>query len=68
MKKLLIGLSVITFFIAMYFASLAYKVFTGGDLAWDLDKIYMNVGYCALFLSLTVYFLHLNDQKKHRNE
>lgn len=68
MNKVFIGISALTFIVAMYFASIAYKVYVGGDLAWDLDKIYLNVGYCALFLSFTVYLLHLKDQRKEKNE
>ncbi|WP_243385153.1 protein YpmT [Bacillus kexueae] len=68
MKKIWMAGSILSSLIAVYFLSLAYKVFAGGDLAWDLDKIYLNVSYAALCLSLTVYFLHLKDQNKEREE
>ncbi|MDQ0162777.1 protein YpmT [Bacillus alveayuensis] len=66
MNKIFITASIITFLIAIYFAGIAYKIYLGGDLAYDLDEIYMNIGYCALFLSIGVYSLHLRDQKKQK--
>jgi len=63
MKKALIFASLITFFIAIYFAGTAYKLYLGGDI-YDFDKIYLNIGYCSLFLSIAVYALHLKESKK----
>lgn len=62
MKKVLLFASVVTFLIAIYFAGTAYKFYLGGDI-YDLDKIYINVGYCALFLSIAIYSLHLKESE-----
>ncbi|WP_456687930.1 protein YpmT [Aeribacillus sp. SP014] len=42
---------------------MAYKQYLAGNLDYNLDKVYINVGYCALFLSIAVYVLHLREHK-----
>ncbi|WLR43310.1 protein YpmT [Bacillus carboniphilus] len=63
-KKLFLVASLITFFIAVYFGSIAYMEF----MKEDMDEVYLNVSYCALFLSFGFISLQIkeNREKYHR--
>lgn len=63
LKKIYSIASIVMFLLAVYFGGMAYKQYLGGNLDYNLDKVYINVGYCALFLSVAVYTLHLREQK-----
>ncbi|MBD1381588.1 protein YpmT [Metabacillus arenae] len=59
MKNIYIIFFAIAILISVYFAGVAYLSF----IDENMDKVYLNVGYCALFLSGAIYTLHLNEQK-----
>ncbi|KKB75016.1 MULTISPECIES: protein YpmT [Bacillus] len=44
----------------LYFAALAALSFFDDDM----DKMYLNIGYCALFLSIMVFTLDVKKRKK----
>ncbi len=63
LKKIYLIASIVMFLLAVYFGGMAYKQYLTGNLDYNLDKVYINVGYCALFLSIAVYVLHLREHK-----
>ncbi|KAA6451766.1 protein YpmT [Bacillus swezeyi] len=51
--------SLLSLLFSLYFGSLAAFSFFDENM----DKLYLNVGYCALFLSIMIFIL---DVKKHK--
>ncbi|USK32192.1 protein YpmT [Bacillus sp. F19] len=62
MKDVYMLFSVAGLFISMYFGGIAYFAY----VEEKTDEVFMNVSYCAIFLSAAVYSLHLKDEKKRR--
>ncbi|MFC0164281.1 MULTISPECIES: protein YpmT [Bacillus] len=54
--------SLITLLISLWFGGLAYV----SMLNENMDQVYLNIGFCALFLSAMVFTLDLKDRKKQR--
>ena len=60
MKNKLVIFGVFAIFLALIFGGIAYQQFA----AEKMDEVYKNIGYCTLFLSITVYIWHVKDEKK----
>ncbi|MFO6498809.1 MULTISPECIES: protein YpmT [Bacillus] len=51
------------------FLSLLFSFYFGGLAAFSfvdehMDKMYLNIGYCALFLSIMIFTLEMKKHKK----
>lgn len=62
MKKVYLYFSLITLLISLWFGGLAYISL----MEENMDQVYLNIGFCALFLSVMVFALDLKDRKKQR--
>ncbi|ALC81337.1 protein YpmT [Bacillus gobiensis] len=62
MKNVYLYFSLITLLISLWFGGLAYV----SMLNENMDQVYLNIGFCALFLSAMVFTLDLKDRKKQR--
>ncbi|MGG3643033.1 protein YpmT [Bacillus gobiensis] len=62
MKNVYLYFSLMTLLISLWFGGLAYV----SMLNENMDQVYLNIGFCALFLSAMVFTLDLKDRKKQR--
>lgn len=60
MKRIYQYFSLLSFTFSLYFGWLAYHHLA----AEDMDQMYLNVSYCALFLSVMVFTFGMRDRKK----
>jgi hypothetical protein len=63
MKNVYMYVSLIALCFSLWFGGLAYVSL----LDENMDQVYINIGFCALFLSAMVFSLDLKDRKKQRN-
>lgn len=62
--KNIFGIAIIvTTLLAIYFGGVAYAQYTDEKM----DEVFLNIGYCALFLSCAVYAWHLREEKQNNN-
>ncbi|ADM38165.1 protein YpmT [Bacillus spizizenii ATCC 6633 = JCM 2499] len=60
MKRIYQYFSLLSFTFSLYFGWLAYHHLA----AEDMDQMYLNISYCALFLSVMVFTFGMRDRKK----
>ena len=60
MKNKLVIFGAAAIFLALIFGGVAYQQFA----AENMEKVYLNIGYCTLFLSIAVYLWHVKDEKQ----
>lgn len=60
MKRVYQYFSLLSFTFSLYFGWLAYHHLA----AEDMDQMYLNISYCALFLSVMVFTFGMRDRKK----
>lgn len=60
LKDLFLMISAAGLMISLYFGGMAYFAYAEEKY----NEVFMNVSYCAVFLSASVYSLHLKDEKK----
>ncbi|AZB43243.1 hypothetical protein CEF21_13535 [Bacillus sp. FJAT-42376] len=66
-RKYILG-SVIFLLIGLYFAGIAGIQFMDEKVEENMDIVFTNISCSALFFCITVYLLHLKDEKTKRAE
>ncbi|MTH52063.1 hypothetical protein GKZ89_01500 [Bacillus mangrovi] len=67
-RKYILG-SVVFLLVGLYFAGIAGIQFMDDNIEQNMDIVFTNIAYSALFFGGTVYLLHLKDEKsKSANE
>ncbi|MGD6815868.1 protein YpmT [Metabacillus sp. 84] len=64
-RKYILG-SVIFLLAGLYFAGIAGIQFMDEKVEENMDIVFTNIAYSALFFCITVYLLHLKDEKTNR--
>ncbi|MDA1475374.1 protein YpmT [Bacillus changyiensis] len=62
MQRIYRYFSLLAFLFSLYFGGSATLSFFAENLA----KMYLNIGYCALFISVMIYTLHVVENEKNR--
>ncbi|MFC0274343.1 protein YpmT [Metabacillus herbersteinensis] len=60
MKNIFVTVSLLAILLALYFGGVAFQKFEEENM----DEVYLNIGYCALFLSSSVYSWHLKEERQ----
>lgn len=63
MKNKFVIFGFISILISLFFGGVAYQEL----VAENMDEVYLNIGYCTLFLSIAVYMWHIKDEKQKNN-
>ncbi|KKI88683.1 hypothetical protein WQ54_29660 [Bacillus sp. SA1-12] len=63
MKNKFVLFGIVAILISIIFGGFAYQHF----VAENMDEVYLNIGYCTLFLSIAVYLWHMKDEKQKNN-
>ncbi|MDQ0228878.1 protein YpmT [Metabacillus malikii] len=63
MKNKIVIFGFVAILISLYFGGIAYQEF----ISENMDQVYINIGYCTLFLSIAVYMWHIKDEKQKNN-
>ena len=63
MKNKFVLFGVVSILVSMFFGGIAYQQL----MAENMDEVYLNIGYCTLFLSIAVYLWHAKKENQKDN-
>lgn len=63
MKNKYTIVSMIAMLIAIIFGGIAFQQYN----AENMDEVYLNIGYCTLFLSASMFSWHIKDEKQNES-